>query len=763
MRYNNVNFDSKQCREKSHGAVPGPSGSTGIVSLVDRTDAVLKGLLLLLEHFGAEKEIGLQLASQLHAYLDTSSDETVWLKRCKYVYTYPLAKFLKCELPPSPDVAFKASGGIRNWMKSRLNAFNRPNVQFWYSWFQCKRSTLPLSEDIIEQNYEKHLQTLTKVDNGDDQTIRAIFRDRTFLKVIWELREAVTKAYQDSTSFHEWMPSTNSCFENTRSMGGQQGELAKLVGLRQDYEFIDAQEGKTIRPVAVDKGWESVYPLAPKEFFSIEYRPWVYTRNGKSTNFHQERRFPYGHEEWSQLVECSSKIDLTQPLNCTIQAVLEPNKVRIISKGNALPYYSCRPLQRALHSSMRELPPFRLIGRPFCPTDMIDLQERASTTDQWFSVDYSAATDGLSWRYSGQILRFLLKDLPQSVQEVALSVLGPHALHYPVKGGRGGVVLKGVQQNGQLMGSILSFPILCLANFGVYCLATSKRHFKEEWSFEQRMNHVLINGDDMVYADDPSSWKDLVDIAGKVGLEMSVGKAYVHREYANINSTSVLLPLHREGKLRTPFQINYLNTGLFFGQHKVQGGSELASQHSKNDASKGLVVNLNTILAGARPGHESELLQTFLSVHKDEIRKECTVKTFRGNYFRRNLFIPISLGGMGVKPPPDWKFYLTKQELYVANGFISKLPDCMYTSQLPLQGYPLIEQLDVEVNVPWSVSVEEKDPLRVPLKQISFPRLRALCRIGMVRYCPFRTCASAVVCVRREAFKAPPLGDLELI
>jgi len=733
-------IDSKQCPRRSGGTTSGLSGSTEVVSIVQRTDAVLKGLVLLVRHHGAKDEIVEQLEKQLHSFLDNSGCETVWLSRIKYVYTYPLAKYLKNDPPPSPDRCFVPTGGLRSWMKERLNALNTTNYRLWCSWLQCKRSTLPLSEDIIEAAYDKHLLTLTKFDNGDDETIRQIFQNRTFLKVIWELRHAVTEAYSASKSFEDWMPSHNSCFENTRAAGGQKTQLAEICGLEE-------RDG--------DKSHKNLYPLAQTEFFSIEYRPWVYTKTGVSYNFHQERRHHYGHEEWSQLREAALAIDLSKPLNCTIQAVLEPNKVRVISKGNALPYYTCKPLQKALHGCMRQLAPFRLIGRPFLADDLIPLQQNADCDDTWFSVDYSAATDGLSWKYSGKILKFLIQDLPEVDQERAMMVLGPHALHYPVKGGRRDIVLRGVMQNGQLMGSILSFPILCLANFGVYCLATHSRHDREEWSFEDRINHVLINGDDMVYSDKPESWNDLVCIAKKVGLEMSVGKAYVHREYANINSTSVIAPLQYEGVMRTPREVPYLNTGLFFGQHKVQGKTELASQHTK--ASEGLIVNLNTVLAGSRPGHESTLLKEFLSYHGEKIFDECKVKTLLGRRFVRNLFIPIALGGMGVRPPIGWKWYITKEEVYVAHGFMKMIPACALTAQSPVLGYQLEEKLDAVVNVPWDMQMDIIRDIRVPKRKISCPIVRHYCRTGLIRVVPYKSAALAVEEERKEEFVSHPI------
>lgn len=711
----------------------GPSLTTGqsksglVVTIDQRTTALVRGLDLVLEHHDAPIEIREELKIQLHSYLDSSEDETVWLKRCKYALCYPLAKYLRNELPPAPDRVFVPTGCLRRWMKTRFNAFNRANTHFWYSWFQSKRSTLPLSEDIIESTYEKHLETLTKVDQGDDIVIKQIFRNSAFLKVLWNVRAEITEKLSISGCFENGfddefrghhMPSKSACFSRTRGSGGQQMSLRLLSGLptydKEDYPNLSD----------------------PVELYSMVYRPWVYSRQGVLSNFQQSQYCDYGHLEWQELAKAVRKLDLTKPLNCTIQAVLEPNKVRVISKGEALPYYSCKPLQKVMHSALKSWDPFRLIGRPLCPTDIMDLQENASPTDKWFSVDYSAATDGLSWKYSGQIFRFLIADLPKHQQDVALSVLGPHSLYYPVKGGRGDIELRGVQQNGQLMGSILSFPILCMANLGVYCLANHER--MKSWSVDEVLRHVLINGDDMVYAAPEEIWKAHVDIGRKVGLEMSVGKAYIHAEYLNVNSTSVHCNLRR---MDTPYQVGYLNSGLFFGQHKVQGRTETRSdvaQAHMTGVEDGLVVNLNTLLAGAKPGKECDLLKKFLKVHSEQITQECRSKTFRGKHFSRNLFIPLNLGGMGVKAPLGWKWKVTKEELYVANGLLTLNPACAYSTQRPLPGYDL-GTTDSIVAQPWSLTEKSDFEIaRVPIKRISFPLLRTIVRTGMIFWGPHR-------------------------
>jgi hypothetical protein len=383
----------------------------------------------------------------------------------------------------------------------------------------------------------------------------------------------------------------------------------------------------------------------------------------------------------------------------------------------------------------------------------MDLSEKSKPTDHWFSVDYSAATDGLSWKYSGAIFRKIIEDLPYEKRFQAETVLGPHNLHYPVPG-RKGVTFKGVQQNGQLMGSILSFPILCLANLGVYLSTTEDS--QQCWSDRQRLRHVLINGDDMVYSANPDLWDRHVETAAKVGLEMSVGKAYRHPVYANVNSTSVHYDLRNtkmysirefsEQNRGTPFQIDFLNTGLFYGQHKVQGTTECDNKKNclldqdadiakkwntgltseerffkllqtvgidDNEDRDTLVSCLNQLLKGSLPGRQSTLLSKFLTTHKEELKKECLGLRKVGtklNVFTRNLFLPIPMGGMGVTPPLNFKFRVEKVQREVA-GVLAKAATCggifKLSSSRPIQGFE-VSDLETRKSPPWTRSIAEQ-------------------------------------------------------
>jgi hypothetical protein len=271
------------------------------------------------------------------------------------------------------------------------------------------------------------------------------------------------------------------------------------------------------------------------------------------------------------------------------------------------------------------------------------------------------------------------------------------------------------------MGSVLSFPILCLANLGVYL--ENVKELTSSWTSEEILNHVLVNGDDMVYCAPPSLWETHIALAKKVGLEMSVGKAYVHHEYLNINSISVHYDLRKAmvcyGKeSSTPLQINYLNVGLILGRHKVQErcesneipnpGSELALAHLGQDPLKGFISNMNTIIDGSWNARQSHVLETVFRLHSREIIRErriqvCDHVTRKTREFLRNLFIPIALGGMGIRCPSTWKFYITKTDRRVAAELTGQYS---YDTQLPtLPLAPLYEDSKGYGLLPWEVNL----------------------------------------------------------
>jgi hypothetical protein len=736
-KFNNLGINNQlksvECPDTSCQDFPDLS-----VTVYDRTCALMRGIDLILTHHGCPSELRADCVQQLHDHLDTSKGEDVWVKRTKYVLAYPLAQYLKqSDKPKSADIPFTwRTGRFSRWFGKRLREHSRPNTHLFYSWFQAKRACLPCSEEHIEETYKDHLSRLTANDSGDVHVIDSIFRDRTFQYVLKKIERSVRESYEQSQ--FDLSPSTSSCFTHQRSENGQYGYIRSYLG----YDFItDAFD---------------------TELVSMGFAACGYNSGIRQYNVVYENRRYNSHGRTIDVQRCldlnALKIVNKPNLSCCIQAVIEPLKVRVISKGEALPYYLSHPIQKGLHSAMRHMDCFRLIGQPFSATMLYDLAEKSESYFKWLSIDYSAATDGLSWQYTKQILGYLISGLPASERRIAMAVLGPHDLYYPSDGG---IEYRGRQRNGQLMGSILSFPILCLANLGVYLKNTQA--FQEDWSHEERLRHVLVNGDDMLYAAPANYFDTHKSISKCVGLEMSPGKAYVHKSYVNINSVSVhydLSLINRKMRYNSlygnqnqlygknqpsPWRIDFLNTGLFFGNHKVMGGSDdkFYFKHKNGIMVSGrvgdlkydeLLPNLNAVLAGSRPGKQYDLLKMYLHIHKDQLRMDMTFDVF-GHSYVRNLFLPIELGGYGIDPPVGWRYKITKCQKRVALAMIAKADGKIASSHSPLRGFPLIKKDDL-IRVPYRIT-ESKVLERTELVLIYSKLLHS--KLDSNRYFPLGT------------------------
>lgn len=210
----------------------------------------------------------------------------------------------------------------------------------------------------------------------------------------------------------------------------------------------------------------------------------------------------------------------------TAIALSEPLKVRMITKGDGV-CSVLKPLQKGLWNTLQEYSYFKLTGgcKNICnPTgdSLLDLEKEIKRITHsngiYLSGDYTAATDNLPMSVTNALLEGILSEVDHRPTELwARWETGPHMVHYP----------KGVcklQTSGQLMGSLLSFPLLCLAN--AYICKFSG--IKEE--------EMLINGDDIVACTNElaiNAWKEN---APKMGLSLSLGKNFVDTDFCTVNS-----------------------------------------------------------------------------------------------------------------------------------------------------------------------------------------------------------------------------------
>ncbi len=611
----------------------------------DRVEAFLHGVSLVLRHHAAPFEVVESFLKQGRDFL-TVSDEGIFLKRAKYMILWPMSKYLRNEEPPSADQTFHYHGRFWRWAKPRLLSYSRKNTHLWYSFLQSKRAALPVSSNIVFENFEKHRRQMEMPDplregcEGSDELLEEVMRnlDPTLRKLQKILKQELMGFFQNP----EWeihKASESASLESSRKTGGQAGHLGYLMGvggLREKEQFFGASElGRPVRG-----------PLG-LQFHSVE-----------------EHQAHFGElEDLKEVLRAEiSRFTTVKVLVAKVEAVLEPFKVRTISKGESVPYYLAKRFQLVLHGAMRKMNCFRLIGRPLDPPDLLDLVKASNqyldtTASAWLSIDYSAATDGLSARLSSEIMKYLLGNFYLEnpfLYNMMLSVLAPHEVQYPKVAGK--QLPPVMQQNGQLMGSVLSFPVLCLANLGLYLTVRKRTH---EWAPPKAvLDSVLINGDDMLYIGSKEEW-DLHTILGKrIGLEMSAGKAYFHPRYANVNSTSVDLDLTKEGA--TPWEVKFLNVGLLNGQHKVLG--KVGSEDEQSEHPFSSVID--EVVRGSLPGKQADIFKIYCSMHGPELSKECE---------GRNLFIPKILGGLGCSPITGIETTVTTSQALIAKSRILEL------------------------------------------------------------------------------------------
>ena len=218
-------------------------------------------------------------------------------------------------------------------------------------------------------------------------------------------------------------------------------------------------------------------------------------------------------------------------------AIPEPLKVRMITKAEE-ECWVLKPVQKAMWKALQHFKCFELTGTPNIDLDFI----KSWKGDFLLSGDYEAATDNLHQDIMNLAIEELEKVIPEPFRSWMKFESQPHIVHYPNFTGLDSIV----QTRGQLMGSLLSFPVLCVANAA--CIGIIKK---------QNLNEIqaLINGDDILFRETERkirAWKRLTKC---IGLKPSIGKNYQAKDFGSVNSQLIFQP--------NEYQIQHLATGCF--------------------------------------------------------------------------------------------------------------------------------------------------------------------------------------------------------
>lgn len=589
-------------------------------------------------------------------------DPTELVKLFKYITIVPLARLrvvphgdiMRQNDPPEP-LGFESpvpwylwNGRLGKMIKNLVGGrCSKKALDFAWNWQNSKKATREVGGDFIQGCLKKHRVAMStpadlewdlfrsQVPEPANQTSRGdelVYGAESFLDWVEDACEhflpALIKPNPDCYTVnqdHFYEASTGASLEYKRSDGGQREYIRdRLIdGIKFEWEFYLAFGEKIER--ATFRPYRYLYSM-------VEIRPGVIR---EIRNDYDMAPRDIMREIWQTCKEDYQNSD-SDLLSAKVSTVLEPLKVRTLTKGPSLPYYLAKNVQKDLWSSLRNCNVFRLIGEPVTEEIIEDLQQK-SEGDFWVSGDYSSATDLLNFEVSKVILKKclnLLGYIDESEEfKILMAVLKPHRILYPVSRSRGGpptpVLPPVIQRNGQLMGSPLSFPILCIANF----LAWAYAHY--EGSFDRRIRRkvfdqlpVLINGDDSMFKSTHMKYDVWKRITKTFGLELSPGKNLLSSSFGTINTT-----MFRFTKDKVKLQ-RYANIGLLVGNTKTFRSAERARPF----------WDIHNMI---KPGFHNEKLFTklFLYYWRDQIRDA----TANGRF---NLYLPRILGGCGLDGEP---------------------------------------------------------------------------------------------------------------
>jgi len=380
----------------------------------------------------------------------------------------------------------------------------------------------------------------------------------------------------------------------------------------------------------------------------------------------------FGRLWWHLLNMASLQDFVVKPVG-----LAEALKVRVITKGNAAAQTVMRAFQRKLYDVLIRHPTFLSLkkGGDLSVVELEHQLGRLGERQSWLSGDYEAATDNLQSWVSEVIVHEVCTVLRMSALErdICVRLLTGHFFE-----DESGKRLR--QRRGQLMGSIISFPILCIANAALcrFVVEMDRSQSGLNGPRSQKLTlqraQMLINGDDLVIKVTPfGRW--LWSVIGRetMGLIESVGKTYYSTEFMEMNSRLFMYdpvprPEYRyyhdradivtdsHGNVETVRRCGYrywhetplINMGLLYGlvRSSVGGGAEKMSVSTTRAMSIGARCRLLLRECESGGGFGSDtgkrVRKMFLSRNSDALERA-----------RVPWFVPERLGGLGIPGRPS--------------------------------------------------------------------------------------------------------------
>lgn len=533
-------------------------------------------------------------------------------------------------------------GGITRARLQKFLKFRGPNtlLPLAQAFLMAKRATAPVSERFVAAEYAQHEKRLSATPPSVPwwfpgeirRTVKEVFR-RAFkpgdtLKVPSE-RAHFSWGRKDLGAFGALVRSPDKC------PTGKPTNYVELGGCESSMDTLH----QVISNSVFDHGLPHLLYIAERAGRTVEIRGFdydladrIYDRLCRDT----WRKSGVNLVTYRRDADDLRPGELDNPF-AEPSAVLEACKVRMITKGPVKQQYFGKYLQSFLWRSVQSHPTFRLIGEPLKAEDIDCFLGHCPVNSYWLSGDYKAATDYISapcttlcWEEICQRCR-----IDPFWEELGHEILTDHLM----------ISKKGDpywQRNGQLMGSVVSFPILCLINACVnrYVMETAYGQ-----KFSLRDTGMLINGDDCLLHLPKEAYGLWQQSTRNVGLVMSQGKNYFSDKFVVINSRMFAYRpeygvWNFQHGITGSVPVPFINPGNLHGVGRVMGGEDVDENRT------GFLSRCESLLFESPQALREPLIDTWVYLQADRLKAISAAG--------QNWFLPRYCGGLGLPKPADF-------------------------------------------------------------------------------------------------------------
>jgi hypothetical protein len=507
------------------------------------------------------------LAKEVGALHKMSEDGTL-LKYLKYKTAYQFAWGMDQKVPKYPGYGTESAhlaGGcyyafmdrMRQKSKSHCDTdLRRKSWSFFYSLLMMKKGLIRPGKKALAEAVKEAYETMTRPDE------RPFSRTLAIEAVMEKARKVVRKLFKvgcmDWSRVEAMWPSVSAHYGNGRKLMGALGAIAG------DGFDIGADEGHWLQNAHLVKEMERAINYEEdtnEEIWDDPRHRWVITADSNSKLVELQERW---------LKRAQEEIPKAEP-----QALPEALKIRIVTKGPIYTYAALRPVQKMLFKALKKDERF-MIGEPMTNTKVRNVLGLLHAENKWLSGDYKAATDNLAIELSHGIAEEIASAtaMPMVYRDLLQRALTGHEYWKPaLRTKEGDPVAQydaegkprfdefryGYQARGQLMGSPVSFPILCIANFALIWDSVFP-----DYEFEDVQ--CIVNGDDCLFQCDDEQREQWERAAEDVGLTPSVGKTYFSENFYVINSVMFENEsIDAYDDWVCDYTVPYLNFGLILG------------------------------------------------------------------------------------------------------------------------------------------------------------------------------------------------------